>query len=60
MEVIILDYEKANLSLELIKAMLEHNARINNTIGQTSIGSTEVSAEKVAKDFLHLYEALPK
>ncbi|EJN8575586.1 hypothetical protein NR074_004682, partial [Salmonella enterica subsp. enterica serovar Anatum] len=56
----ILDYEKANLSLELIKAMLEHNARINNTIGQTSIGSTEVSAEKVAKDFLHLYEALPK
>lgn len=56
---IILDYEKANLCLELIKAMLEHNAKINTTIGRTTIGSEQVSAELVAKDFLHLYKVLP-
>ncbi|HCY9071793.1 TPA: hypothetical protein O2E65_001534 [Listeria monocytogenes] len=54
-----MDYEKANLCLELIKAMLEHNAKINTTIGRTTIGSEQVSAELVAKDFLHLYKVLP-
>jgi hypothetical protein len=50
----------AQMAVEVLQAMYEHNSRSHTSVGRTDLGPEQLTAEQVAKDLRVIYEELIK
>ena len=55
-----MDDNYASLAVEILKAMYEHNSKVNTSIGRTEVGPEPLTAEQVAQDLRVIYKELTK
>lgn len=50
----------ANLAVEALKAMYEHNSHVNTSVGRTETGPEPITSDQVASDLRVIYDEMVK